>query len=213
MCPSQGDADAVTDADGPDELDADAFERELDAHRLRARPDAIPEGTWGWTPGRVVAVALLVMIVAFWIWAFSPLAPNRHPDELDDPAFANAAGPLCAVAVAELDTVTPAFQAETMADRAGHIDAGTQIYRLLLDRLAAVAPNDTGAGSDGDVVRRWLADYRVYLDDRDRHAAKLRDGIDEPFTTSIKARRQITLPIDEFAKGNRIADCVTPLDL
>ncbi len=205
--PCRGDAVEVpndhspTDA-GPD----DQFEQVLAAGGL------VPEqGTWGWTPGRVLATALLVIVVGFWVWAFSPFAPHTHPDELDDPAWAAAAGPLCENAEQVLDKLPRASDARTLVERADQIDAGTAIYRSLLADLAAIAP--AASTEDGVVVREWLADYGTYLDDRDRHSELLRSGIDQPFETTSKARRQITIPVDEFAKGNRIAACVTPQDV
>lgn len=169
------------------------------------------DGQWGWTPGRIIATLLLVIVVGFWIWAFSPLAPNTHPDELDERAFADGARPFCIAAADELDTLPLATEAIDMGDRADQIDTGTAIYRSLLTELARVAP--PAGTSDRVLVDAWLEDYSTYLGDRDRHAALLRDGIDQAFVTTAKGSRQITIPIDEFAKGNRIADCVTPQDL
>ena len=190
-------ADETTDGD---------FEAELDRQGLR--PD--DRGTTGWTRGRILAVIGVGAIALFWMWALSPLAPRGHPDELDSEAFADAARPLCATALEAMNELPLAREVDSMGERADLLDRGTEVWRDLVDDLTAIAPDPTTR--DGDVVNRWLADYRIYLDDRDAYAANFRAGIDEPFTVTTKGRYQITEPIDEFAAANRIRDCATPGD-
>ena len=48
-----------------------------------------------WTFWRVVSLLLLLSIVAFWVWALSPLAPQGHPDKQDQQTFSDVAKPLC----------------------------------------------------------------------------------------------------------------------
>ena len=90
-------------------------------------------------------------------------------------------------------------------------DQGTAIYRALVADLLSIAP-DQGT-RDGRLVRLWLADYLVYLDDRDTYAMKFRNGIDEAFTVTKKGSRWVTDPVDEFAKANKIRECLVPLDV
>jgi hypothetical protein len=164
-----------------------------------------------WTVGRIVSLLLLVLILGFWIWALSPLAPSGHPDKLDDPTFALEAGPLCTGAVSELAILPLALSSKSPEERAQLIDSGTVIYRNLLKSLAVLAPDE--ATSDGEIIRLWIDDYEVYLQDRDAYAQNFRNGIDEAFTVSKKGRRWVTEPIDEFAKANDIKECMTPLDV
>jgi hypothetical protein len=207
----------VTDSDT--DPPADDFERELASHGLRSGADvgqegdhgSDQEGKWGWTPGRIVASVLLLVVAGFWVWAFSPFAPNEHPDELDDPAFAEAARPLCEAASDALDALPKAHLIDTALERADLIDEGTTIYRDLVAQLRETAPDPSTP--DGDVVHRWLDDYEIYLSDRDRYAAKFRAGVDEAFEVTVKGEGQITDPIDAFTIGNRIADCATPQDV
>jgi hypothetical protein len=164
-----------------------------------------------WTIGRLVSLVLLLLIVVFWVWALSPLAPNGHPDKLDDPTFALEAGPLCTDAVSELAILPLALSSKNPEERAQLIDSGTIIYRNLLKSLAMIAPDE--ATSDGEIVRLWIDDYEVYLQDRDTYAQNFRNGIDEAFTVSKKGRRWVTEPIDEFAKANDLKECMIPLDV
>ncbi|HAY51576.1 MAG TPA: hypothetical protein DCY30_06085 [Acidimicrobiaceae bacterium] len=166
-----------------------------------------------WTVWRVVSLLLFLSIIAFWIWALSPLAPQGHPDKLDDPAFANAAKPLCADAKNSVEELPLALTSKTPDERADLIDEGTTIYRELLEalRLLAPAPNT----NDGKNVNLWIDDYEIYLNDRDQYAEKFRIGKDEAFVVSpsIKGDKWVTRPIDEFAKANDLKECMVPLDV
>ena len=75
----------------------------------------------------------------------------------------------------------------------------------------SIAPDQSTR--DGRLVRLWLADYLVYLDDRDTYAMKFRNGIDEAFTVTKKGSRWVTDSVDEFAKANKIRECLVPLDV
>ena len=164
-----------------------------------------------WTVWRVVSLLLLLSIVTFWVWALSPLAPQGHPDKLEDPTFAKAAKTFCINAENSIEDLPLALTSETPDERAELIDEGTEIYRDLLEALLAIAP-DSGT-NDGKIVQLWIKDYEIYLNDRDVYAEKFRTGIDEDFTVSKKGNRWVTEPIDEFAKANDLKECMIPLDV
>tara|TARA_B100000953_G_scaffold227660_1_gene189236 strand:- start:36 stop:569 length:534 start_codon:yes stop_codon:yes gene_type:complete len=164
-----------------------------------------------WTPWRVASLILLLVIIAFWIWALSPLAPQGHPDKLDDSTFALAAKPFCVETENDLKDLPLALTSRTPEERAQLIDLGTAIYRDLLQSLAGIVPDPNT--NDGRIVKLWIDDYKVYLNDRDLYADKFRAGIDEAFTVSKKGNRWVTEPIDEFAKANDLKECMTPLDV
>jgi hypothetical protein len=161
--------------------------------------------------GKVISVVLLLTITLFWIWALSPLAPSGHPDKLDDSSFADEAKVLCGIAEEKLEEIPYAFSVKSPDERADQIDQGTAIYRNLLSELLLIAPEENTR--DGRLVRLWIADYALYLDDRDNYAEQFRDGIDEAFTVTKKGSRWVTDPVDEFAKGNKIRECLVPLDV
>lgn len=201
----------IVPANGSDApMTDDEFERALDEHRLRSdEPDA---GSWGWSPGRIVSVALLLAMAGFWVWAFSPWAPRGHPDELDDPAFAGDAERRCSRALERIDAEIPlALEATSGDERADFIDAGTAILRDMVIDLAALAPDPTTR--DGDLVRRWLADWDIYLGDRDAYASDFRAGIDAPLSVTVVRGGQVTDPIDSFANANDMPSCASPTDV
>ena len=164
-----------------------------------------------WTLWRVVSLLLFLSIIGFWIWALSPLAPQGHPDKLNDSTFAAAAKPFCESTERRIDALPLALTTKTPEERADLIDLGTQIYRDLIGDLSSIAPDPTS--TDGRIVILWIEDYEIYLRDRDAYAKKFRDGIDEAFTVSKKGNRWVTEPIDEFAKANDLKECMTPLDV
>ncbi len=193
-------------------MDDDEFDFELRSHDQRhgAGPGADP-GRSGWTIGRVLAAAGLAAIAVFWVWAFSPWAPTEHPDELDDRAFAAAAEVRCAEALRVIEAMPAADEAESMRDRGLQIDESTLELDDMLDDLEAMAPDPRTR--DGDLVRRWLADWRVFVGNRFDYADDFYAGIDGPFTVSLVRGEQVTAPIDTFATVNGMPSCATPQDV
>lgn len=198
----------MDDADTPPLSDAE-FERALAEHELRDAPD---EGRWGWSPGRVLASLAVLAMVAFWVWAFSPWAPRGHPDELDDPAFSDAAEQQCAIVVERVATdVAPANEATSPLERAGQIEQSSDLFAQLLVDLRALAPPP--GTRDGDLVERWLDDWEIYVADRYAYADDFRNGISEPFSVTAIRGGQITDPIDSFANANAMPSCASPTDV
>lgn len=192
-------------------LSDDEFERALTDHDLRDEVDP-DEGTWGWTPGRVFAALGVLAMVGFWVWAFSPLAPRGHPDELDDPSFSDAAEQQCAAVLARIEAEIPAAnEARDALDRASQIERSSDLFAGLLTDLRTMAPARTTR--DGDLVHRWLDDWQTYLGDRYAYAADFRNGIDGPLSVTSIQGGQITDPIDSFANANAMPSCASPTDV
>ncbi len=168
-------------------------------------------GRRGWTTGRILAVLGVAAMAAFWVWAFSPWVPAGHPDELDDPSFAVAAEARCAETLGMLDAMPGATDAENARQRGLQIDQSTLELALMVDDLEAIAPDPRTR--DGDLVRRWLTDWRIYVRDRFDYADAFYAGVDEPFTVSAVRGEQVTAPIDTFATVNGMASCATPQDV
>ncbi len=176
------------------------------------------EGDTGhrWGRGRLAIVVVIVALVSMWGYVlFLAFGPGRQPpvDRLDDPAFAQAAEERCAAAVARVDELPAASASPTAEERAEVLDQADAVYRSMLDDLDDM----TGLAPAGDQRRRaqeWLADWRVYLGDREAYADALRADPDARLLVSSKPGegRQITGWIDEFAKANRAPSCVSPVD-
>ena len=186
-------------------MDDDEFERELDRNNLR--PDA---GRWGWTPGRVIGMLLVLGMAGFWLWAFL-WSPRGHPDELDDPAFTVAAESRCATALEDVLEVPSAEQAADLDERADQLVATTGILVMMVADLRAQAPSATVR--DGELVDRWLDDWETYIGDRQIYIDRLRAGEDTIFEVTARDGDQITSPLDLFATINRMPSCQAPGDV
>ena len=177
-------------------------------------PDPDPGHRWG--PGRLAIAAVVVALVSMWGYVlFLAFGPGRQPpvDRLDDPAFAQAAEERCAAAVDQVDELPVASASHTAEERAEVLDRADAVYRSMLDDLddmVDLAP----AGDQRRRAEEWLADWRVYLGDREAYADALRADPDARLLVSSKPgeARQITGWIDEFAKANRAPSCVSPVD-
>jgi hypothetical protein len=177
-------------------------------------PDQRSSRRWG--PARLALVAVVVGLVSMWGYVlFLAFGPGRQPpvDRLDDPAFAQAAEERCAAAVDQVDALPVASASHTAEERAEVLDQADAVYASMLDDLDDM----TDLAPAGDQRRRaqeWLADWRVYLGDREAYADALRADPDARLLVSSKPGegRQITGWIDEFAKANRAASCVSPVD-
>ncbi|MFV2039290.1 MAG: hypothetical protein ACC660_03515, partial [Acidimicrobiales bacterium] len=169
-------------------LSDDGFDSELEQHGLWADPPL--EGSSRWSVGRVLSLLGLFAMIGFWVWAFSPLAPRGHPDELDDPAFAAFAEVRCSAAVERIAEDVPlASAAVNAAARGEQIQASTDILTLMLADLVAAAPE--AGSSDGQLVALWLGDWDTYLQDRYAYAADFLAGIDQAFVVTAVNRDQV----------------------
>ncbi len=165
-----------------------------------------------WSPTRIILVVLVVAMVAMWAYVlYLAIGPGRQPppDRLNDPAFTTAAQARCEAAHAAVDQLPPAHEVADAAARAGIVDDANAEFGAMLDDLAAIVP----PGEDGKLVTAWLADWRTYLDDRERYADALRVDPEARLLVTPKDRDQITEFIDAFTADNRMIACATPLDV
>ncbi len=160
--------------------------------------------------GRVVTTAVVVGLIAFWVYAFSGLARQDHPDSLDDDSFARAAEPLCAEAMAAVAALPVGVETATAQDRASVLDEATGILDDMVLDLRAQAP--APATRDRRLVSSWLEDWETYLSDRREFADSIREDPDARFLVTARAGRQVTAPIEVFAAVNDMPSCAAPGD-
>ena len=162
--------------------------------------------------GRITVIVLVVAMAAMWIYVvYLALGPGRQPppDRLQDTSFAVAAQQRCAAAHVIVDQLPTANQSTNARDQATVVDQANAEFTSMLADLDDLVP-PTGEGRLADA---WIADWRVYLDDRERYADALRSDPDARLLVSPKDRQQITEFIDAFAGDNRMIACATPLDV
>ena len=169
------------------------------------------------TRQRLVRAAVVVMIAgfaAFWIWALF-FASKEAVNRIGDRGWAARAEAICVRAEAEREALTDLRTLEQptpadIAERAGLVDAATDVLERMLDDVVAVEPSDPRGR---EIVPMWEADYRTWLEDRRRYADELRDaGTNLPFYET-----SIGIPISEkvatFAGDNEMPACAPPTDL
>jgi hypothetical protein len=164
------------------------------------------------TPGRTAIAVVIVGLVAMWVYVvYLAVGPGRADplDRLDDPAFAAAAEVRCASALAALEALPSAAEVASATERAEVLDRANAELAAMLDDLEGAVPT----GEDGEMVQRWLADWRTYLDDRADYADRLRIDPEARLLVTAKGGRHITRPIDGFAADNRMPSCATPPDV
>jgi hypothetical protein len=174
----------------------------------------VPGGRW--RPTRLLIIAVVVGLVSMWGYVvYLAFGPGRQPspDRIDDPAFAEAAEDRCAEAVDRVDELPPAQDTTDPRERAAVLDEANSVFADMLDDLDAMVTL-VPAGDDRTAATEWLADWRVFLHDREDFADRLRTDPDARMLVSEKEgqARHITEWIDEYALANHMSSCASPLD-
>jgi len=163
--------------------------------------------------GRVLALLVLVGIAALWAYAWWGPGVQRIPQgRTDSRTFSDQAEPICAATMTTIDQLPPAYESRDSAARGDVVTAANIELIVMLGRLEAIAPVATD-GDDGRMINEWLADWRTFLGDRERYATALATDPGARMLVTEKERRQVSEPIDYFAKTNFMLNCGTPGDL
>jgi hypothetical protein len=169
-----------------------------------------------WRPTRILILVVVAGLLAMWGYVvYLAFGPGRQPspDRIDDPAFAEAAEDRCAEAVDRVSELPLAEETTDPAERAAVLDEANATFAAMLDDLDGMVTL-VPAGDDRHNTTEWLADWRIFLADREDFADRLRTDPDARMLVSEKAGegRHITEWIDEFALANHMASCGSPLD-
>lgn len=165
-----------------------------------------------WTLGRVLALMVAVATVLFWAWIFTGGPKATNPDRLDDREYVAFAQQRCGQLTAGLADLPNAFTAETANERAGVIDEANVLVSSMVDDLEARAPT---SGDDGKSLRGWIADWRIYVGDRESYADRLREDPMAPMqiTENTELHDGVDKTIEIFADVNDMPGCATPGDV
>lgn len=158
--------------------------------------------------GTVLATLVVAATVGMWLYLFLIADPNV-PDELDDDTFPAQGQAICAAAVARIDDLPPARDANSPEDRSEAVAEANEILTEMVADLRAIAPTE---GSDDRLTRLWLEDWDTYLADRAEYADRLAAGEDAELLITARGAGQITVTLDHFAVVNGMEDCQSPLD-
>jgi hypothetical protein len=163
------------------------------------------------TLGGVLAIGVVVAMIGFWVYAFSPLAPDTKADALQDTSYVDAASARCRAAFADLDALPRAKDSDTPEERGAVVAESNVIISGLIEGLREDAAGATGR--DRELLNMWFADWDAYLGSRVEYADALLGGEAAVFTVQGRAGGQITETMDGFSRTNEMTDCLVPLDV
>lgn len=130
----------------------------------------------------LVALVALLSVGIVLAWTF---VGSKSPERLDRASAAALSG-ACDAARAELELL-PNPSPVSGPDRVARIRAENRVLRAMVTRFDAVQPE---AGTPGEAVRAWGADWRSVVDARERYASSL----------ETEGRAQFVLPADDGIK-------------
>lgn len=159
---------------------------------------------------RIAALVVILLIAAMWGWAFFA-TPRGLPGALENRSFPDAAEPICTKAAEQIAALPLAFTTTDHVARADVIAQANSYLSGMLDQLDQIVPSEPADESAS--IKEWLGDWRVYVSDRTNYAQRLQTDPEARFYVTAKDRRQITQPIDFFAKANLIYNCQVPSDI
>jgi hypothetical protein len=156
-------------------------------------------------------IGFFVLMALFWVAIFSGAFTHRNPDKLYDEAWVAKAAKICAPAATTVKNLPNASTSKTPADRSRLLDRGTAALEPMVADLDALPTPERA--SDRTVVTGFLADWKIYLQDRRNFAeALLTDPKAEPLMSEVHGG-WVSDAIDTMAKANDIIDCATPGDM
>lgn len=162
--------------------------------------------------GRFLAILVAIGIAALWVYTLWGPTKKDPPGLLTDTAIATEFQSICTEAAGQIGALPPAYATREAGARAEVIAEANGYLDTMLIRLRQVAPA-ADAGNDGRMVQEWLGDWQTYLGDRQKYVVALEDDPKARLLVSEKDKRQVTEPIDFFAKYNEMENCMTPGDL
>jgi hypothetical protein len=150
-----------------------------------------------------------------WFYAFV-FASRESINRIGDEQWMSRSEAVCAAARMELQTLARPISIDptdtaALAIKAGIVDAATDVLERAVERLSADEPaDDKGRG----IVPLWLADWRVYLEDRRNFADALRTADRHPYFAETEVEGvPVSERVGKFARENDMRSCQPPTDL
>jgi hypothetical protein len=164
---------------------------------------------------RVSLTAICVAIACMWVYAFG-FAPRQSINKIGDSAWQDRAQALCKVAenqrfsMQDLSPMDPK-DSGALRHKAELVDKATDALVVAIDAISAVAPSDAKGKA---IVPAWIAEYRIYIEDRRAFADALRTATRRPFFAETEVEGvPISERLSKFARENNMKTCQPPYDL
>ena len=163
---------------------------------------------------RTTIVTLVLATSAMWIYAFI-FSPREAVNRISDEEWQARAQEVCTnanlkrAALADFRLIAVSGP-EALLQRADIVDKATAILASMIDSIESTPPTDAKGRA---LVPQWIADYRIYIEDRLAYTAILRQGKNLPFSETMVEGLPLSEKISKFAADNEMSACKAPMDL
>ncbi|MSO58843.1 MAG: hypothetical protein EXQ63_00765 [Ilumatobacteraceae bacterium] len=164
--------------------------------------------------GQLALVVICIGIAAMWVYAFI-FASKESANKIKDSAWSQRANVICESARTQRTGLQDLRRINITDPAAMHIraDIAEKATTTLTEMLDAIEKSQPTDAKGLALVPLWIADYRVYISDRGRYIAKLRDGKSGRLNETLVEGVPISEKISKFARENRMTSCQVPYDL
>lgn len=166
-------------------------------------------------PVHLFLTAVCVLIGAMWVYAFV-FAPRESINRIGDDEWKIRSEARCQLAENErfalenLDRLDPTNQAD-LRKKADIVEIATDSLERAINDIERDVPNDEKGQA---IVPLWIAEYRVYLEDRRLFIETLRTAERRPFFAETEIEGvPVSERLGKFARENNMKTCQPPLDL
>lgn len=164
---------------------------------------------------RIGLTIVCLPIVAMWVYAFG-FASRESVNKIGDDAWQARSQAACLEAenirfsLEDLSEMSPTDK-DAMSQKATLVDKATDALENAINKIATDTPADEKGQA---IVPDWIADYRVYIENRRAFAEALRTATRRPYFAETEVDGvPISERIGKFARENNMKACQPPLDL
>ena len=164
---------------------------------------------------RIGLTIVCIPIAAMWVYAFG-FASRESVNKIGDTAWQARAQTICLEAqnfrfsLEDLSEMNPT-DTNAMAKKADIVDKATDSLEVAINKIAEVSPTDEKGKA---IVPNWIADYRVYIENRRQFSEDLRTATRRPYFSETEVEGvPISERIGKFARENDMKACQPPVDL
>jgi len=164
---------------------------------------------------RLIIVVACAGILAMWIYAFG-FAPRESINRIGDDAWKARSEAHCQKAederfalqdLSQMDPNDPA----ALKKKADIVEIATDSLERAINKIAADTPSDDKGKA---LVPQWIADYRIYIQNRRDFIETLRTATRRPFLAETEVDGiPISEKIGKFARENDMKNCQPPFDV
>ena len=164
---------------------------------------------------RVVLTVVCGLIAAMWVYAFV-FASRESMNKIGDDAWKARAEAHCKAAEDErfaLEDLTEMNPNDIAAlkKKADIVEKATDSLERAIDNIAADMPSDA---KGRELVPKWIAEYRVYIQNRREFINALRTSDRRPFFSEKEIEGvPVSERLGKFARENDMKSCEPPYDL